>query len=112
MNNVNDIIFQEGSVHTVTITIPDEISLNGKQASIQVRNRPDSDLDFEFYTDTEKESDGVLGISSQIITLYIPSDISLGKADAYKWQLKIYNNSQDAINSDIFDFIILPSINI
>ena len=112
MNEINDIIFQEGSVHTVTMTIPDTIPLTGKQASVQVRNRPDSDLDFKFYTDTTKESDGTLGIEGQVITLFIPADLSLGKADVYKWQLKIYSTDEDAINSAIFDFIINPSINI
>ena len=112
MNSINDIIFQEGSVHTVTMTIPDTIPLVGKQASIQVRNRPDSGLDFQFYTDTTKEGDGILGISGQVITLFIPADVSLGKADTYMWQLKIYSTDDDAINSAVFDFIILPSINI
>lgn len=104
---MNEITFKEGSAHTVIIGIPGTLTLSGSSASIQVRNRPASNLDFEF-----KTSDNTLYIVDQNIILNIPSNLTIGKADKYKWQLKIFTNNSDAIEFDIFDFIIEPSINV
>jgi hypothetical protein len=105
---MNEITFKEGSYHSVTIGIPDSFPLSGYSASIQVRNRPSSDLDFEFTT----VSGNTLFITGQNLLLNIPSNISIGKANKYKWQLKVWTNTTDAMEFDIYDFIIEPSINV
>ena len=56
--------------------------------------------------------DNTLNIVGQNIVLNIPSDLSISKADKYKFQLKIWTNDSDAIVFDAFDFIIIPSINV
>ena len=104
---MNEIVLKEGNSHSVILSIPNTLPLVGYQASIQVRNRPSSPVDFEF-----KTIDNTLIISGQTIILNIPSGITKGKADKYHWQLKIWTNESDAIVFDAFDFTIVPSINV
>jgi len=103
---MNEIIFKEGCFHTVNLGIPDTYA-SGYSASIQVRNRPTGALEFEFST-----TGNTLFKTGKNILLNIPSNLSIGKADKYKYQLKIWTNAQDAIEFDIYDFIIEPSINV
>lgn len=104
---MNEIVFKEGEAHTVVLTIPGTFPLAGYSASIQVRHRPTSNIDFEFRTD-----DSTLIISEQTVILNIPANITISKADHYKWQLRLFTNDVNARVLDIFDFIIQPSITI
>jgi hypothetical protein len=109
---MNEIIFKEGGYHQVIIAVPSGVTTSGSSASIQVRNRPTGALKFKFTSLSGGTSGGTLNISGNNIVLGIPSNISIGKADKYKWQLKIWTNDSDAIEFDIFDFIIEPSVNV
>jgi hypothetical protein len=116
MNNSNDIVFLEGANHTVNITVSDAINMAIKNAKIQVRKVPGSNLLFEF--SSEAGSDNLLTIVDQVVTMNILPALTIGKSGDYNWQLEIWSDTTDSIilpfdpdDPDyIPQFVIKPSV--
>ena len=106
MGSENDIIFSEGALHTIEITIPDEYDLTDKLVKVQVRRNPSQPIILEFSTE---DPEGNFVVTGQKIDWVIPGSLSVGKSGRWQWQLVAWTNEIDPALSDSFSFIIEPS---
>lgn len=97
--------FNEGELHNVIISVPEEIDISDFEAVFQVRKKPNSTLIFEFKTD-----DDTMLVSGQDFLISILPDDSIGKVGSYYWQLKITNGSEIVYKFPINSFIIKSAI--
>lgn len=103
-----NILMKEGALHSVVITVPQDINLYLYKVKIQVRTDVDAEPTFTFSTEDNTLE---LGEGNSILLL-IPASLTIGLAGEYKWQLMLYSDDTDAIKFPIYKFTIQPAITI
>lgn len=99
------IIFDEGELHMVTITVPNAIVLTPYKAKIQVRRHENAAVEWEFSTDAL-----TLNKVGQSLVFSIMGSKTIHKAGNYKWQLMLYTTADDVIKFPQAPFIINPAV--
>lgn len=103
----NDITLKEGNLHVVEMTIPSTFDMAGKIVVMEVRRDSATAKKLRF---DSRNSNNLLTVDGQKITVVIPAFLSLGMQGSYKWQLIVFTNESDAVSSEIFNFFIKPSV--
>ena len=99
------ILFSEGELHTVTITVPDVINLALYKAKIQVRLHENAGIEWEYSTDAT-----TLNKVGQSLVFSILGSTTVGRVGNYRWQLMLYTTADDVIKFSHAPFCILPAI--
>ena len=101
------ILFNEGALHSVLITISSGVTVTGYNATILVKDDFEDTAILEFST---IDSTLIYG-SNNTILWNIPANKSVGLGGSYLWQLKLYTDNTDAILFPVNRMIITESIN-